>query len=51
MIFLMQAGFALVENGSVRNKNSSNILIKNMFDACFGALAFWLIGFGVAFGR
>lgn len=51
MIFLMQAGFALVENGSVRAKNSSNILIKNLFDACFGALAFWLIGFGVAFGR
>lgn len=51
MIFLMQAGFALVENGSVRQKNSSNILIKNLFDACFGSIAFWLIGFGVAFGN
>ena len=50
-ILLMQLGFALVENGSVRSKNSKNILIKNLFDACAGALAFWLIGFGWAFGH
>lgn len=49
-ILLMQLGFALVENGTVRSKNSKNILIKNLFDACAGALAFWLIGFGWAFG-
>lgn len=36
MIFLMQAGFSLLEVGSVRPKSSSNILIKNMFDACIG---------------
>ena len=47
----MQLGFALIENGSVRSKNSKNILIKNLFDACAGALAFWLIGFGWAFGH
>jgi Amt family ammonium transporter len=50
-ILLMQLGFALVENGSVRPKNSKNILIKNLFDACAGALAFWLIGFGFAMGH
>lgn len=50
-ILLMQLGFALVENGSVRSKNSKNILIKNIFDCCFGALAFWLFGFGWAFGH
>jgi Amt family ammonium transporter len=49
-IFLMQAGFAMIENGSVRIKNSSSILIKNMFDACWGAITFWLIGYGVAWG-
>ena len=49
-ILLMQAGFALVENGTVRKKNSSNILIKNMFDACAGAMAFWLVGYGFAYG-
>ena len=50
-ILLMQLGFALVENGSVRSKNSKNILIKNLFDACAGALAFWLIGYGFAMGH
>jgi Amt family ammonium transporter len=50
MVLLMQAGFALIENGSVRRKNSSNILIKNMFDFCVGAIMFWLFGYGFAFG-
>ena len=49
-ILLMQAGFALVENGTVRSKNSRNILIKNMFDAAAGAVMFFLFGFGIAFG-
>ena len=39
-----------MENGSVRPKNSKNILIKNLFDACNGALAFWLVGYGWAYG-
>ena len=46
----MQAGFALVENGTVRSKNSRNILAKNMFDAAAGAVMFFLFGFGIAFG-
>lgn len=50
-IILMQLGFALVENGTVRSKNSKNILVKNLFDASAGALAFWLVGFGIAFGH
>lgn len=50
-IFMMQLGFALLENGSVRTKNSKNILIKNMFDACASSIAFWLVGFGLAFGH
>ena len=50
-ILLMQLGFALVENGTVRAKNSRNILIKNMFDLCIGGLIFWLVGFGIAFGH
>ena len=51
MIFFMQTGYALLECGSVRQKNSSSILIKNLFDACVGALGFWLIGYGLAFGN
>lgn len=50
-IFLMQSGFAMVEVGSVREKNAQNILIKNLFDACAGALAFWLFGYGFAYGQ
>ena len=50
MIFLMQTGFAMVENGSVRSKNSRNILIKNLFDACLSVIAFWLVGYCFAIG-
>ena len=50
-VLLMQLGFALVECGLVRNKNAKNILIKNLFDTCVGALAFWVLGFGLAFGH
>jgi len=46
----MQVGFALVENGSVRPKNSKNILLKNLIDVCVGGLFFWLFGFGIAYG-
>ena len=44
-------GFALLENGLIREKNSKNILIKNMFDMCVSTLAFWFFGYGLAFGR
>jgi Amt family ammonium transporter len=50
MIFFMQTGFALLECGSVRQKNSSSILIKNLFDACIGSIGFWLVGYAFAFG-
>lgn len=50
LVFFMQAGFALVESGSVRSKNTVNVLMKNYMDACFGGLIFWLIGFGLMFG-
>jgi len=50
-ILLMQAGFALIESGTVSEKNSRNILIKNMFDMSIGALAFWAMGYGFAFGQ
>ena len=46
-----QTGFALVEVGNVRMKNTKNILMKNMLDACVGAISFWLIGYAFAFGK
>jgi Amt family ammonium transporter len=47
---MMQCGFALLECGSVRKKNASSILIKNLFDACVGYCGFWLVGYAFAFG-
>jgi Amt family ammonium transporter len=50
MVFIMQAGFAMVESGFTRAKNACNILMKNMMDFSVGAIAFWAIGFGLMFG-
>ncbi len=50
MVFLMQAGFGLVEAGLTRSKNVANIMAKNMADMVIGVLAFFCIGFGIAFG-
>jgi len=46
----MQPGFALVEAGFTRSKNTANILMKNFVDFIFGSLLFWIIGFGLMFG-
>jgi len=50
LVFLMQAGFALVETGLTRAKNAVNICMKNLMDFAAGSLAYWLIGFGIMFG-
>jgi len=50
MVFLMQAGFAMVCGGFTQAKNVGNLMMKNLFDFSFGALAFWVIGFGLMFG-
>jgi len=48
MIFLMQPGFAMLEAGQVRAKNTANVLMKNMLDWGIGVLAYFLVGFGIA---
>ncbi|ULQ47277.1 ammonium transporter [Flagellatimonas centrodinii] len=50
LVFFMQAGFALLEGGTSRAKNSVNVIMKNYADLCVGALAFWAVGFAVMFG-
>lgn len=51
IVFLMQCGFALLEAGSVRSKNTVNILIKNMLDCLIGGLFYWAFGWGFAYGE
>lgn len=50
LVFFMQPGFALVEAGFTRTKNTANILMKNVLDFSLGSLLFWAIGFGLMFG-
>ncbi|CAM9314187.1 unnamed protein product, partial [Chrysoparadoxa australica] len=51
LVFFMQTGFAMLEVGCVSIRNTKNILIKNIGDAALGAIFWWLLGFGVAFGE
>ncbi|KAL7564742.1 hypothetical protein ACA910_010153 [Epithemia clementina (nom. ined.)] len=50
LCFLLQAGFGLLEVGSVRRKNAKNIMLKNIMDAVVSALAYWAVGFAFAYG-
>jgi Amt family ammonium transporter len=51
LVFFMQAGFALVEAGFTRSKNTVNILFKNLVDFLFATVAFWAIGYALMFGE
>ncbi|MEM7784361.1 MAG: ammonium transporter [Planctomycetota bacterium] len=49
-VFLMQAGFCLLESGLVRTKNSINVAVKNIVDCAIAVLMFTTIGFTCMFG-
>ena len=50
LVFWMNAGFALVESGLCRAKNTSNILAKNFIVFAASSISFWVIGWGLMFG-
>ncbi|MGN1015327.1 MAG: ammonium transporter [Butyricicoccus sp.] len=50
LVFIMQAGFALLETGYTRSKNTANIWLKNLMDFCVGTVAYLFIGFGLQYG-
>eukprot|EP01025_Chloroclados_australasicus_P052480 TRINITY_DN611_c0_g1_i4.p1 TRINITY_DN611_c0_g1~~TRINITY_DN611_c0_g1_i4.p1 ORF type:complete len:509 (-),score=85.30 TRINITY_DN611_c0_g1_i4:417-1844(-) len=50
LVFFMQCGFAMLSAGSVRSKNTMNIILKNLLDACFGAIGWFLLGYAIAYG-
>lgn len=50
LVFWMQPGFALVEAGMTRAKNSANILMKNFCDFMCGSILYWVLGFSLMYG-
>eukprot|EP00246_Nothoceros_aenigmaticus_P011404 TRINITY_DN308_c0_g1_i1.p1 TRINITY_DN308_c0_g1~~TRINITY_DN308_c0_g1_i1.p1 ORF type:complete len:563 (+),score=55.82 TRINITY_DN308_c0_g1_i1:167-1690(+) len=51
LVFAMQLGFAMLCAGSVRAKNTMNIMLTNVLDAAAGGISYYLFGFGFAFGK
>ena len=51
LVFWMQAGFAMVEAGFTRAKNTGNIIMKNLMDFCIGTVVFILIGGALLLGE
>ena len=51
LIFFMEGGFALLEAGFVRSKNAMSIIAKVIIDIAFGGIAFFVVGFGIAYGH
>lgn len=50
MILAMHAGFAFLELGTVRKKNQVNALVKILTDFAISTLAYFFIGYGIAYG-
>ncbi|CAL1126444.1 unnamed protein product [Cladocopium goreaui] len=50
LVMFMHAGFAMLETGSCRAKNASNVLMKNLVNVCVGTIGWWLLGWGIAYG-
>ena len=51
LVFFMNLGFALVESGFCRAKNTVNILSKNFIVFAISCLAFYVFGWGLMFGN
>ncbi|KIL47376.1 ammonium transporter [Jeotgalibacillus campisalis] len=51
LVFFMHAGFAMVESGFTRAKNSLNILMKNILTISLGSILYFLVGYGIMFGN
>ncbi|WP_339215871.1 ammonium transporter [Ornithinibacillus sp. FSL M8-0202] len=50
LVFFMHAGFAMVESGFTRSKNTLNILMKNFLTISVSAILFFVVGYGLMFG-
>ncbi|RNF39233.1 ammonium transporter [Planococcus salinus] len=50
LVFFMHAGFAMVESGFTRSKNTLNILMKNIITISLGSILYFIVGFAIMFG-
>lgn len=50
MVFIMQAGFGMLEAGLIRTKNTCNILMNNFLDFCMASMGFLIFGYAIMFG-
>lgn len=50
LVFIMQAGFGMLESGFIRAKNTTDILAKNFLDFCMASIGFFAVGYAIAFG-
>ncbi|MFC1674398.1 ammonium transporter [Candidatus Omnitrophota bacterium] len=50
LVFIMQAGFGMLEAGLVRTKNTCNILMNNFLDFCMASVGFFVFGYAIMFG-
>lgn len=50
LVFIMQLGFAILETGMIRHTAAVNALLENFLEAGVGAICWWIVGFGIAFG-
>lgn len=50
LVLFMHAGFAFLEVGTVQHKNQVNALVKIMTDLGVSTVAYFFIGYGVAYG-
>lgn len=51
MVFIMQAGFGMLEAGLIRTKNTCNILMNNFLDFCMACMGFFMFGYAIMFGH
>ena len=49
-MFFMQTGFAMLIAGSIRAKNTQNVLLWSLLDSCGGGIAYWVCGWAFAYG-
>lgn len=49
LVFFMHLGFSLLESGLTRQKNTINILFKNLFIICGGLIIYYILGFGLMY--